>query len=236
MPKIYVVRTDGEVLYTGPGKPRDMVDFLNRRLEVSGKAYVGAELAKLQRDLRSLKRLARRDRAAYVKLVTEYAAAESYAAPAVEIAAAADGLASDAGEELAAAADVLADPAAGADDRFDAVAALLELAEDYEPLPQTHRRIVDRTAAFENGEDGGDAAGILARVRLCRTAEAAADARDWAVAVATRVGLIADQPETEAARRAGWSRYTAEPKPPRGGSEIGVSPKRERKGATPVRI
>ena len=202
VPKVWAVRADGEVLYAKPGKPRDMVDFLERRLKVSGKAYAGAELAKLQRDLRGLKRLARRDRAAYVRLVTDYAATESYAAPAVRIAAAAGGLASDAEQELAAAAETLADPEADADDRLDAAAALLELAAVFEPLPETHGRITDRVAAFEEEDAKGDAAEVLARARVWREAEAAEDDRDWAVAVAARDRLIAEHPGTEAARRA----------------------------------
>ena len=202
VPKVWAVRADGEVLYAKSGKPRDMVDFLTRRLEASGKAYVGAELVKLQRDAKGLKRLARRDRAAYVKLVTEYAATETYAAPAVAIAAAAETLAADAGQELTAAAQTLADAEAPADNRFDAAADLLELAAVFEPMAETHRRIVARVAAFEDAEEKGDAAGFLSRARVWREAEASEDARDWAAAVAARERLIADHAGTEAARRA----------------------------------
>ena len=203
VPKVWAVRADGEVLYAKSGKPRDLVDFLERRLKDSGKIYVGDDLKRLLTDVKGLKRLARRDRASYVKLVVEYAAEETYAAPAVQIAAAADGLASEADEELIAAAETLADAEADAADRFDAAAALLELAAVFTPMPETHRRITDRIAAFEDAEETGDPAGFLVRARLWRAAEAAGDARDWAAAVATRDRLIAEHPGTEAARRAG---------------------------------
>ena len=202
VPKVWAVRADGEVLYAKPGKPRDMVDFLERRLKVSGKAYVGADLVKLKRDVKNLKRLARRDRAAYVKLVTDYAAEETYAAPALQIAAAADTLASEAAEETETAAATLADPAADAADRLDAAADLLALAADFTSMPAVHQAVTARIAEFGEAEEKGDAAGFLARARLWREAQAAENARDWAVAVAARDRLIADHAGTEAARRA----------------------------------
>ena len=202
VPKVWAVRADGEVLYADTGKPRDMVDFLQRRLKVSGKAYVGADLLKLKRDVKNLKRLARRDRAAYVKLVTDYAAEETYAAPALRIAAAAETLEFEAGGEADAAAETLADPEADAADRLDAAADLLALAADFTPMPAVHGAVTARIAELEDGERKGDAAGFLARARALREAGAAEDARDWAAAVAARDRLIADHPGTEAAARA----------------------------------
>ena len=205
VPKVYVVRADGTSLYASSGKPADLDGFLAGHLKDAGKVYLGQDLVQLNRDARSMKRLARRDRAAYVKLVADYAATDSYAAPVAQFAAAAEELASEADGELTKSGDTLADPAAAAAKRLDAALALLALERDFAPLTEPHGRVAARLAELDDADRNGGpdgAAAVLTRARLWRDAEEAEAARQWADAVAQREALIAAHPDTEAARRA----------------------------------
>lgn len=205
VPKVYVVRADGTSLYASSGKPSPLDVFLSRYLDGAGKVYLGKELAQLNRDVRSMKRLARRDRAAYVKMVAEYSATPSFAAPVAQFVAAAEELASEAEQELTTAAETLSDPAAPAEKRLDAALALRELARDFEPLTDEHARITDRIAELEYEEKTpgpNSPASYLARAALWTEAQAAEESRQWADAVAKREALTSAHPNTEAARRA----------------------------------
>ncbi|QDT15678.1 thioredoxin family protein [Alienimonas californiensis] len=205
VPKVYVVRADGTSMYAGSGKPSDLDKFLSRYLDGNGKVYLGKDLAQLNRDVRSMNRLARRDRAAYVKMVADYSATLSFAAPVAQFVDAAEELASEAEQELTAAAETLEDPAAPAEKRLDAALALHELARDFEPLAAEHARITDRIAELEYEEKTpgpNSPAAYFTRAGLWTEAQAAEEARQWADAVAKREALIAAHPKTEAARRA----------------------------------
>ena len=80
IPAVFVVRADGELLYSDSGKPRDMSDFLERYLESAGTILESDKLRAMQRAVRLADRNLKRGNYALVwPIVQEHAGSGSYA-------------------------------------------------------------------------------------------------------------------------------------------------------------
>ena len=85
IPSIFIVRADGEQIYSGSGAPGDLAGFLGRYVPQVGKILTPGELKTIQRGAKLLQAATRRKKDKEVaKLLAEYGSEPSYAAPAVQ--------------------------------------------------------------------------------------------------------------------------------------------------------
>jgi len=137
IPAVFVVRADGEQIYSGTGAPQDLGGFLERHLKAAGTVLDDAGLAELTAAARDLSRgWRRRDPAAVIEELNKRLDPQNYSLPARQIAAITDEMRKLATRRLADAERDLKEIERKPDAAFQAAVTVLELERDYAGLPE----------------------------------------------------------------------------------------------------
>ena len=185
IPAVFVVRADGELLYSDSGKPRDMSDFLERNLESAGTILESDKLRAMQRAVRLADRNLKRGNYALVwPIVQEHAGSGSYAQAAQAIDAIQAAFISRVTDEAAAAEDDIT----GREDVLEAALSLAELRRvlaEYEPTAEIVETVWSRIAESETQ------AVLLDQAATLDNAALRAKEREWSEAAELYESVIA---------------------------------------------
>lgn len=213
IPAVFVVRADGESIYSGSGAPRDLGGFLERHLEAAGTVLDDAGLAELTAAARDLSRgWRRRDPAAVIEELNKRLDPENYSLPARQIAAITDQMRKLATSRFADAERDLKEIDRKPDAAFQAAVTVLELERDYAGLPEFGDELKARVSVLSQDRI---TAPVFERARQVIEAESlyASGKRDEATAA---LRSLADaQKDTPAAAYAGrmLARWEKEKRP-----------------------
>lgn len=176
IPAVFVVRADGELLYSASGKPSDLSAFLERQLESAGTILEGEKLRAMQQGLRQADRhLKRRNYAALLPIIQEHAGTGSYARAALAVDAVQEAL-------LAQVTDEVAEAEERVSVREPELQSALTLAElrralaDFEPAAEIVNTVWTRLSEDE------PTAALLEQATILDSAALLVDERKWSEA------------------------------------------------------
>jgi tetratricopeptide (TPR) repeat protein len=196
IPAVFVVRADGELLYSKSGKPTDLAAFLKEYLESAGTILDPERLQSMRRAVtvadRSLKR---GDYATLLPIVQEYAGSGSYA----QVAQAMDAIQAKLIERVTSEANDAEKQMAARDHVLDAAMSLAELRRilaDYEPAAEIEETVWSRLAENETHS------ALLEQATTLDRAACLAGEKKWSEAAELYESVATTTPETPAGRYA----------------------------------
>ncbi len=193
IPAVFFIRADGELLYGESGKPRDMVEFFEKRFEKAGTILEPKTLAVMKRELSKLEAAQKRsDWTRIAALVAKRSGSGSYASIALEFDRAAAELTEQATKELAAAEELLNEEAT----QLEGAMALVTAAHAYSAYKPVHEMTDE--AMIRAKQDAAMSQTFEDAERLVKAVEHESK-RGRTLAVRVYEQVVADRPGTPAA-------------------------------------
>lgn len=196
IPAVFVIRADGELLYSNSGKPNDVGAFLENQLKEAGTILESEQLQQIQRSARNAQRaLKRGDIEDAIKLVKEHQVEGSYAEAALALQALQTELVETAATQAADAEELIS----RRDKQLEAARSLAELKRTYSNL-QEAADAIDTVWSRLAADD--DYSALLGHAERLDQAALHVESREWEAAAAIYRELIDDAPDSETATRA----------------------------------
>lgn len=236
IPKVYVVRADGEMLYGKSGAPADLAGFLKRQLAGTGRVLSVKELQELARAVKLVQRAVKRgEPAEAIELLGRHDVSDCYAAPAMALQQINRQLTEKATAQLKQAREDLQSEK----NAFDAALSLVELERDYGGLAGFNDELEDALAEFRANEKTQPLLEQAGQFESARRLEAD---RRWKEALDAYRRIASKFSESEAAVRARRSIPALEKRLSGGGSNSGKKTARtepssdEKRAASQLRL